>query len=318
MDQSQRFPSASPEPAEYDAIVVGGSYAGLSAAMQLARARRRILILDGGRPRNRFAPTSHGFFGQDGLSPGKMIETARRQVMAYPTVRFQQAEATLATREKDGFLLAFGGDHAARGKRLVLATGVKDDLPTIPGLQELWGTGVAHCPYCHGYEVADRKLAVLGVNGPAVHQALLLRDWSGDVTLLTNGGEDLTKDDQDRLRDRGVKIEKASVSRLIAKGQELEAVEFADGRRLPFGGMFLPSRWSLTSPLAEQLGCEIEQGAFGPMIKTDAFKKSTVEGIYAAGDAARAMHSATLASADGVIAGAAAHQSLVFAGGQRS
>ncbi|MBC8139236.1 MAG: NAD(P)/FAD-dependent oxidoreductase [Fibrella sp.] len=312
MDTNQGLESAPGVTPDYDAIIVGGSYAGLSAAMQMARARRRILVVDSGKPRNRFAPASHGFFGQDGQSPKTMIEMARKQVLAYPTVRFEQGEATQATQEENGFRVTFGANRVARARRLVLATGVKDDLPEIPGMKELWGTGVAHCPYCHGYEVAGRKIAILSDKEPGVHQALLLRDWSDDVTLLLNGAGELGAEDRARLEARRVKIAAGTVARLISKGQELDAVEFADGKRLPFGALFIGTRYSLTSPLAEQLGCEIVRGAFGPTVKTDDFKQSSVPGVYVAGDAGRAMHSATFASADGVLAGVGAHQSLIF------
>lgn len=309
----------------YDAIMIGGSFAGLSAAMQLARARRRVLVIDGGKPRNRFAPTSHGFFGQDGKTPREIMDTARRQLLAYPTVAFQAADATDATQEKqekaDGgeYRVAFGDGHEARARRLVLATGVVDHLPDVPGLRELWGDGVAHCPYCHGYEVAGRNLAVLlGAVGAdvAVHQATLLKDWSDNVTLLTNGAPGLTPEHRDRLHARGVKVDEARLARLLPDregGRGLGAAEFADGRRVPFGGLFTAPRVSLASPLAQRLGCEIEQGALGPMVKTNALKETSVSGVYAAGDAARAMHNATWASADGVTAGASAHQSLVAA-----
>lgn len=311
-DMGQNRPAHSASPAEYEAIIVGGSFAGLSAAMQLARARRRVLIIDAGRPRNRFAKRSHGFFGQDGRAPHEILETARHQVMTYPTVEFLRAEATHAVREKDRFLVHFGGHGEARAKRLVLATGVTDHLPEVPGMKELWGTGVAHCPYCHGYEFSGRRLAVFSVGKASVHQALLIRDWSEDVTLLTNGADGLTDEERGRLEARRVKIDETPVSRLIVKGSELAAVAFADGRRVPFGGMFTGPRCSLSSPLAEQLGCELEQGQCGPMVKTDGFKESTVPGVYVAGDAARAVHSATWASADGVTAGVYAHQSLLF------
>jgi thioredoxin reductase len=296
---------------EYDVIVVGGSYAGLSAAMQLVRARRRVLILDTGQPRNRFAHASHGFFGLDGRPPREMIGTARKQVLAYPTARFERAEATGATREKDGFTVTYGGGTVAKAKRLILATGITDQLPDVPGMRELWGTGVAHCPYCHGYEVAGRKIAVFSLKEPNVHQALLLRDWSDDVTLLTNGGETPNAVDADALRQRGVKVETGRVSRLIGRGKELGAIEFSDRRRLPFGSLFTATRWTLNSPLVAQLGCEVDTSGVGPVVKTDEFKESTVPGVFVAGDATRPRN-ATFASADGVQAGAAAHRSLIF------
>lgn len=296
---------------EYDAIVVGGNFAGLSAAMQLARARRKVLVLDTIKPRNRFSHAVHGFLGQDGKAPEEIMDIARRQVLAYPTAEFQQAEAIDAAHE-DGIFSVTLADHSkARAERLILATGMTDHLPDVPGMQALWGTGVLHCPYCHGYEVAGRKFAVYGVGPMSVHQAALVRDWSDDVTLLTGGGDWLTPQNRDMLTERGVTIEEAPVLRLIAKDRELEAVEFADGRIVPFGAMFTAARASFASPLAEKLGCEIEQTPFGPAVKVDAMKETTVPGVFAAGDMASPMYNATLASSSGVLAGGAAHQSLL-------
>jgi len=313
MEQTQTTPQNDPEAivTDYDAIVIGGSFAGLSAAMQLARARRKILVLDGGKPRNRFSHASHGFLGQDGQTPKEIMETGRRQILAYPTVEFQHAEATDAVQVEGAFNVTYGAGREACAKRLVLATGMTDHLPDVPGMQKLWGTGVLHCPYCHGYEVAGSKFAVFGVGAMSVHQAALVRDWSDDVTLLTNGGDWLTAEQRDMLTARGVKVDTAPVARLIPDGRELEAVEFEDGRRVPYGAVFTGTRASFASPLAERLGCEIEQGQFGPIIKTDALKETTIPGVYAAGDAASPMSNATQASAAGVLAGVFAHQSLL-------
>src|SRR5688572_15196043 len=167
----------------HDVIVVGGSFAGLSAAMQLGRARRRVLVVDAGRPRNRFAHSSHGFLGQDGRSPAEILETFRQQVLAYPTVELRQDEASDARDAGDGgFVVELGSGGSVRARRLVLATGVVDELPAVPGLAERWGVTVLHCPYCHGYEVADTRLGVLATGEGSMHHALLLPDWSADVT----------------------------------------------------------------------------------------------------------------------------------------
>ena len=150
----------------YEAVVVGGSFAGLSAAMQLGRARRRVLVVDAGLPRNRVAHASHGFLGQDGRTPAEILETARAQVLAYATVEFRADEAmqasAIAATPNALFDVALASGRTARAKRLVLATGIIDDLPDIPGLRERWGRSVLHCPYCHGYEVRDRPLGVMG------------------------------------------------------------------------------------------------------------------------------------------------------------
>ena len=199
----------------YDVIVVGGSFAGLSAAMQLVRARRRVLVLDTGSPRNRFAHTSHGFLGQDGRTPAEIVETARAQVLAYPTAEHRVDEATAARRAGDGAFevtLASGATLAAR--RLVLATGIVDELADLPGLRERWGVTVLHCPYCHGYEVADRRLGVLAVSEMSLHQALLLPDWSADVTLFLNGAFAPTEAQRAQLAARGVRLETRRVKYL--------------------------------------------------------------------------------------------------------
>ena len=303
----------------YDAIVVGGSFAGLSAAMQLARARRRVLVVDAGRPRNRFSRASHGFLGQDGRSPAAILETARTQVLAYPTAGFRADEATHAEQRGGTFAVALASGVTARARRLVLATGIVDELPDLPGLRERWGTTVLHCPYCHGYEVADGRLGVLAVGEPSVHQALLLPDWSADVTLFTNGTFEPTAAHRDALATRGVRIEPRPLAGLVGDGPALAGLRLrgADGgpdgdEVVALDALFTASRTRMASPLAEQLGCAFDDGPFGPVIRTDARKETTVPGVYAAGDAARAPHNATWASADGVTAGVSAHQSLAL------
>ncbi|HEX7128415.1 MAG TPA: NAD(P)/FAD-dependent oxidoreductase [Thermodesulfobacteriota bacterium] len=294
----------------HDAIVVGGSFAGLSAAMHLARARRRVLVIDAGRPRNRFARASHGFLGQDGRAPAAIIEDARAQVLAYPTARLVRGEATHATPTGDGFEVALASGERVTASRLILATGVEDELPDVPGLKERWGASVLHCPYCHGYEVAGGRLGVLATGAMALHQAMLVPDW-GEVTLFTNGAIELDDGRRAALRARGVRIEAEPVEALVGDTPALAGVRLRGGRFVPLDALFTASRTRMASPLAEQLGCAFEEGPFGPVIRTDEFKETSVPGVYAAGDAARARHNATYASADGVTAGIFAHQSLI-------
>jgi thioredoxin reductase len=296
----------------YDVVVVGGSFAGLAAAMQLARARRRVLVVDSGRPRNRFAHASHGFLGQDGRAPADIFATGRAEVLAYPTTAYLADEATHARATGDGFELDLASGSTVAARRLVLATGVADDLPDVPGLRERWGVSVLHCPYCHGYEVADRRFGVLTRSEMAVHQALLVTEWSADVTLFTNGA--MQPDDEPRaaLAARGVRIDERPVAALVGEGLELSAVRMEDGTMVPVDALFTQVRTRMASPLAEQLGCEIEEGPFGPMIRTDPRKLTTVPGVFAAGDTTRVPPNATLAAAEGVMAGFGAHQSLVF------
>ena len=293
-------------------VIVGGSWAGLAAAMQLGRARRRVLIVDGGQPRNRFAHASHGYLGQDGVAPALILETFRAQVLAYPTVELRTGIAQAASQSDGGFTVTLGDGESVRAERVILATGVIDELPSIPGLAERWGRSVAHCPYCHGYEVSDLRLGVLASGEQAMHQAMLLPDWSADVTLFTNGAFAPNDEELTKLARRGVRIESRPVEELVGSGTELSGVRVRDGDVVPLDTMFVQPRVRLASDLAEQLGCAIDEGPMGPMIRTDGMKETTVKNVFSAGDAARAPHSATFAAADGAMAGMAAHRSLIF------
>ena len=302
---------------QHDVIIVGGSFAGLSAAMQLARARRRVQVIDTGLPRNRFAVASHGFLGQDGRTPAAIRDEARRQLAAYPTVTFIDDEAIKAERAEGGFLLTLRGGGQEKGRLLVLATGLRDELPPIPGLAERWGRTVLHCPYCHGYEIGEgRSLGVLA-NGPhAAHQAALVVDW-GAVTLFTQSIFEPDVEQQTLLEARGVTIERSPVTALLGDAPKLEAVRLADGRVVRVDALFTAPTIHMASPLADQLGCAFEDGPMGPMIKVDPMKETSVPGVFAAGDASSPMHNATLASAAGVMAGVGAHRALIMETGAR-
>jgi thioredoxin reductase len=294
----------------FDAIVVGGSFAGLSAALQLARARRRVLVIDAGLPRNRFADAAHGFLGHDGKAPTAILREAMCQLMAYPTVDAVRGEALTAAAEGDGFTVTVSDGRSVRARRLVLATGVADTLPDVPGLKERWGATVLHCPYCHGYEVRDRPLGVLANHPLAAHQAAMIPDW-GPTTLFTQGRFEPDAEQLAHLALRGVTLEREPVVELLGEAPGLDAVRLADGRVITVNALFVAPSTRMASPLAQQLGCAFDDGVFGPVIRIDDWKATTVPGVFAAGDAARAMHNATLASADGVLAGVGAHQSLM-------
>ena len=299
---------------DYDVVIIGGSWAGLAAAMQLGRARRRVLVVDAGRPRNRFARSAHGFLGQDGRAPKDILETFRDQVLAYPTVRFQSGEAKEARGSVvEGFEIELSSGGRIGARRLILATGVVDELPNFPGLAERWGSTVLHCPYCHGYEVADERIGVLATSEKSVHQALLLPDWSDSVTLFTNGTPPPDVEQEAALAARGVGVETRLVTALVGDAPGLRGVRLEDGEVVALDALFTGSRTRMASTLAATLGCAFDEGVFGPIVRTDARKETSVPGVYCAGDAAREPHTATWAAADGVTAGVSAHQSLAFA-----
>jgi thioredoxin reductase len=296
---------------QHDAIIIGGSFAGLSAAMYIARARRSVCIIDTGSPRNRFAAHSHGFFTQDGSAPGALLATARSQVAAYPTAAFIEGEAASAVRAPGGFAVKLATGEVLESTRLVLAFGIADELPAISGLAERWGKSVLHCPYCHGFEFSGQRLGVLNVGPRSIHQALLIADW-GPTTLYLNGAAAPDDASLARLQKRGVAIEPAPVRALHGAGARLSTIELSDGRTSGVDALYLGPRTRLNSAIAQQLGCESDEGTFGSIIRTDDTKLTTVSGVYAAGDITRSTHNVTWASADGVTAGMAVHRSLVF------
>ncbi|MFT3820915.1 MAG: NAD(P)/FAD-dependent oxidoreductase [Rubrivivax sp.] len=290
----------------FDVVVIGGSYAGLSAAMQLARARRRVLVVDAGLRRNRFAAASHGFLGQDGRSPDAIATEGKRQLLAYPGVQWLESEVNHAAPMEGGFSVGLASGERAWSRLLILAVGVVDELPKVPGLAERWGKHVFHCPYCHGYELDRGRIGVLAVNPMSLHQAMMLPDW-GTVTLFTNEAIELDAAQRGTLAGRGVAIEPQRVAGIV----DAATVQLADGRRLVLDGLFTASRTRVASPVAEQLGCALEEGPIGIYIRTDAIKASSVKGVFACGDAARMAGNVAFAVGDGAQAGVAAHQALL-------
>jgi thioredoxin reductase len=295
----------------HDAIVIGGSFAGLSAATYLARARRSVAIVDTGAPRNRFATHSHGFLAQDGSNPGTVLATARAQVAAYPTTTFVNAKATRASGQLEGFSVELATGETLSGRRLVLAFGISDELPDVPGIAERWGNSVIHCPYCHGYEFSDQRLGVLYSSEKSLHQAMLIAEW-GPTTLYLNGASLPDGATLAELEKRGVVIEPTRVTALHGDGTNLSAIELADGRLATLDALYVAPQNHLNSDIATQLGCVMDTNPAGTTIRTSSMQETSVPGVFAAGDITRGAHSVTWASSDGVTAGVSAHRSLVF------
>lgn len=293
----------------YDALIIGGSFAGLAAAMQLARGRRSVCIVDAGLPRNRFADASHGLLGHDGENPFATIEGARAQVLAYPTVTFINDMAIAAGPCTDGFSVELASGQSLSAKRLLLSSGIEDVLPDIPGLPERWGASVIHCPYCHGYEYGDQKLGVLHTMPGSIHQALIIPDW-GPTTYFLNGSQP-EEGDLAMLAMRNVTIEPTPVAALEGDAQALAGVRLTDGRLVEIAALFIAPTIRI-SPLAQQLGCDLEETPMGLSIQATPMKETSVSGLFAAGDVSAPIGNVTLAMASGVLAGSAIHRSLMF------
>lgn len=290
-----------------DFAVIGGSYAGLAAALQLARARRNVLVVDAGQRRNRFVDaaggTSHGYLSQDGRPPAEIAADAREQLMNYPNVQWMHGTADGARVAADGRLEFRVGSESISAKRLIIATGVRDELPPVPGLAERWGRSVFHCPYCHGYEMDAGRIGIIAASPLAQHHALMLPDW-GSPTLFLNGAYTPTAEELAAITRRGTQVETV----LIARIEGAADVVLQDGRTLTMNGLFTQPRMLMSSPIAEQLGCALEDGPMGLFIKVDDGKATSVANVFACGDAARAAGNVTLAVADGAMAGMGAHR----------
>ncbi len=296
----------------HDVIIVGGSYAGLAAALQLARARRRVLILDAGQRRNRFATSSHGFLGQDGQTPDAIAARGRADVLAYPTVALRESTVTEIRAGEGGFAVRAGADEHP-GRRVILATGLADEMPAIPGLGERWGRTVFHCPYCHGYELNMGRIGVLATSPLSVHQAALVSEWGavGQTTFFLNAAFEPDEAQLAELASRRIGVERELVASAAGEAPAIE-IQLRDGRARELDALFLLPRVVMEDRFAEQLGCELDMGPLGPFYKTDAMKETTVPGVFACGDVGLPTPAVALAVADGTRAGIAAHQSLVF------
>lgn len=295
-------------------IIVGGGPAGPAAALALGRSRRRTLVLDAGEGRNAPAAAVHNFLTRDGTPPAELRRVARAQLAAYPEVEVRQAAVADAARTADGaFRVARADGGAVDGRRLLLATGVVDELPDVPGLAPLWGRSALHCPYCHGFEVSGRRVAVLGAGPGHVRLALHLLHFTDDVALAT-GAAPLPAEQRDLLGAHGVAVRCEPVARLEGTGARLERICFETGEPLERDAVFAGGPLRERSGLPAKLGCALLPDR---LVEVDEFGRTSEAGVYAAGDMA---HRATVpvpvaavvaAAAAGTVAGAALDQDLL-------
>jgi thioredoxin reductase len=296
----------------WDCIVVGAGAAGLSAALVLGRARRRTLVIDAGGQSNRVAHGVGGLLTNDGRPPADLYAAGRREIGAYPTVELRHAEVVRGERDDERFVLELADGTRETARRVLLATGMDYRCPALPGIAERWGRSVFHCPFCHGWEVRDRRLGVLDGSAKGVHRATLLRAWSDDVTLLTDGPATLEHEDRDALRAAGVAVDERSAVGLRGADATLEAVVFADGSERRLGGLLVPVTLHQRSALARQLGAALTVGPLSTeTVEVDAKLATTVPGLWAAGDLSAPMPSVANAIAAGSSAAAMVVQSLM-------
>ncbi|WP_084518176.1 NAD(P)/FAD-dependent oxidoreductase [Microtetraspora niveoalba] len=295
--------TAAPSREPYDVVVVGGGAAGLSAALVLGRARRRVAVVDAGAPRNAPAAHMHGFLSRDGMSPAALLEVGRAEVAGYGV---DLVEGRVDHIEP-GFLVRLAGGPALRARRVLVSTGLRDELPAIPGVRERWGRDVLHCPYCHGYEVRDEPIGILGTDPMAARHALLVRKWSADIVLFSHT-LDLSDDERERLAAHGVRVADGVVKRLVVEDDRLRGVELAGGAVVPRVAVFVLPRMVPNDGLLTGLGCERDANGW---VTTDDSGRTSVPGVWAVGNVADQRAQVITAAARGATAAIAADHDLL-------
>lgn len=299
--------------AAYEVVVVGGGAAGLSAALVLGRSRRSVLVVDAGEPRNAPAAHSQGFLTRDGMPPAELLAAGRREVEAYG-VRIARDEVVAVRPDgQGGFTLTLAGGRAVHARRVVVATGLVDELPALPGVAERWGRDVLHCPYCHGWEVRDEAFAVIASSPAGVHQALLLTQWSKDVTLFLHTVRALPDEDWARLAAAGVRVVEGEVAGLEVEDDRLTGVRLADGRAMARSVVFVGPRPVPRDGLLTALGAATRETPFGPYPAVDETGRTSVPGVWAVGNAAGPAEQVAVAVGGGYRAGFTLNNELVLA-----
>ncbi len=292
----------------YDAIIVGGSYAGLAAGMALGRALRKVLIIDSGDPCNKQTPHSHNFLTNDGKTPKEIAGIARQQVQQYDSIEFLDAFVTAGSRTETGFEISTASRETFSTKKLVFATGIKDIKPELPGFAACWGITVLHCPYCHGYEVRQQKTGILANADDAFELASLISNWTSDLTLYTNGKLNLTGQQMQKLQQHKITIIEKELDRLDHKNGYVERIIFKDGTNTALKAMYARLPFVQHSDVPQSLGCEITNEGY---IKTDMAQRTTVPGIFACGDNTTRMRTVANAVAMGTTTGMMLNKELI-------
>lgn len=292
----------------YEVIVVGGSYAGLSAALALGRSLRRVLVIDSGLPCNRQTPHSHNFLTHDGHTPADIARAARQQVEMYKTVSFANDLATEAERTADGFILRSASGKSFKAQKLIFATGIKDIMSTLPGFAECWGISVLHCPYCHGYEVRDEVTGILANGELAFEYATLISHWTNQLTVYTNGKSTLSPQQAIELNGMGIAVVEKEIGKLVHDNGHLKYILFKDGSHVQLKALYARSPFEQHCQIPEQLGCELTEQGY---LKADATQKTTVDGVYACGDNVTAMRTVANAVYMGTAAGMMLNKEMI-------
>ena len=300
----------------YDVVVVGGGAAGLSGAVALARSRRSVLVVDAGEPRNAPAGQVHNFLTRDGTPPAEIYAIGRDEVLRYGG-RVETGRVTALSRDAERFRVQID-DRAVTARRLLIATGLRDELPDVPGLAARWGIDVLHCPYCHGWEVRDRRVGILATGPGAIHQALLFRQLSPQVTVLRHTAPELTAEQREQLTALGITVIEGEVTEVETDGDGLAGARLADGTLVPLDALIVAPRMVARAQLLAPLGLvpaevRLNGQVMGTQIEADATGATSVPGLWVAGNLAAIQAQVVTSAAAGLTAGAAINADLAAA-----
>lgn len=292
----------------YDVVIVGGGPAGLSAAIVLGRCRRQVLLCDSGEYRNACSDTMHAFIGREGTAPASLRATAREEIAQYSSVGIADVRVTSASRVPAGFDVELADGATVRSRTLLLATGVEDELPPLPGASEFYGNSMFHCPYCDGWEHRDEPIAVYGRGRRGLELALELTVWSDDLVLCTDGSAELDDRARDQLVRNAISLDERRIAELCGQGAQLTGVRFTDGALLPRSTMFFVTEQRERSGLPASLGCAVDVDG---TVETEDNESTNVPGLFVAGDVSRQAQLVIVAAAEGAQAGAAINAALL-------
>ena len=301
---------------QYDVVVVGGGPAGLSGALALARSRRSVLVVDAGEPRNAPAAHAHNYLSRDGVPPLELLAAGRAEVASYGG-ELRDGRAVAAERTDDGFAVTLADGDRVRARRLLVTTGLVDELPDVPGLRERWGRDVLHCPYCHGWEVRDQAVGVLATGPMAAHQAQLFRQLTADVTVLAHTGPGFSPEQAEELAARGIEVVDGEVTGLEVDGDALTGVRLASGRVVPLQALVVAPRFTARSSLLESLGLTAEPVEMGGAVIGSAVPgaersgATAVPGVFVAGNVTDVGAQVVSSASAGLLSGAFINADLV-------
>jgi len=293
---------------DFDVIIIGGSYSGLSAGMALGRALRHVLIIDSGKPCNIQTPHSHNFITNDGKTPKEIAALAKAQVEKYDTVSFFSGLANGGARTENGFEIQTSSGEIFRAKKLIFASGIKDIMADIEGYAECWGISVLHCPYCHGYEVRNLRTGILGNGDYAFEFSNFISNWTKDLTLFTNGKSTLSSSQREKIEKHDIKIVEKEIEKLEHTDGFILNIIFKDGTKSPLKALYARAPFKQHCSIPESLGCEMTDLGY---IKTDSFQKTTVHGVYACGDNSSRLRTVSYAVSTGTIAGMMVNKEII-------